>query len=148
LLEFQSTVDWHMAVRMMTDVGLLYEELIKQKQLSPGGRLPPVFPVVLYNGTRLWQAPTDIESLIARGPAGLEAFRPHLRYHLINEQTVKASELTTERNLAAAIFRLEQSRSRPEAAAVIRTVINWLEGPEQEIPVTQRLEDLEVMLAE
>ena len=32
LLEFQSSVDPYMAVRMMTYVGLLYQDLIKQEQ--------------------------------------------------------------------------------------------------------------------
>ena len=48
LLEFQSTVDPFMAVRMLTYVGLLYQDLIKSKQLPEKGRLPPVLPLVLY----------------------------------------------------------------------------------------------------
>ena len=49
LLEFQSTVDKYMAVRMLTYVGLLYQDLIKSKQLPDGEKLPPVLPIVLYN---------------------------------------------------------------------------------------------------
>ncbi|MFZ1859424.1 MAG: Rpn family recombination-promoting nuclease/putative transposase [Candidatus Competibacter sp.] len=44
LIEFQSTVDAWMAVRIMTYVGLLYQDLIKQKQVLPERRLPPVLP--------------------------------------------------------------------------------------------------------
>lgn len=40
LLEFQSTVDPFMAVRVMTYVGLLYQELIRQRLLTPEGLLP------------------------------------------------------------------------------------------------------------
>ena len=40
LIEFQSTVDPWMAVRIMTYVGLLYQDLIKQKQVLPRRRLP------------------------------------------------------------------------------------------------------------
>ncbi len=40
-----------MAVRVMVYLGLLYQDLIKTKQLARTGRLPPVLPVVLYNGT-------------------------------------------------------------------------------------------------
>ncbi len=47
LLEFQSSVDWFMAVRIMTYVGLLYQDLIKSGQVKTGGLLPPVLPVVL-----------------------------------------------------------------------------------------------------
>ncbi|MEX1058175.1 MAG: Rpn family recombination-promoting nuclease/putative transposase [Natronospirillum sp.] len=50
LLEFQSTVDPYMAVRIMTYLGLLYQYLVRQGELTPAGKLPPVLPVVLYNG--------------------------------------------------------------------------------------------------
>lgn len=39
LLEFQSEVDRFMAVRMMTYVGLLYQDLITQGKLTDEGRL-------------------------------------------------------------------------------------------------------------
>jgi len=52
LLEFQSTVDPYMAVRMPAYVSLLYQDLIRQEKLTESGSLPPVLPVVLYNGDR------------------------------------------------------------------------------------------------
>ena len=56
LLELQSTVDRHMALRMMVYVGLLYQDLIKQKRFNPDGLLPAIFPAVIYNGKRPWGA--------------------------------------------------------------------------------------------
>lgn len=50
LIEFQSKVDPWMAVRMMSYVGLLYQDLIKAKQVLPQHKLPSVLPIVLYNG--------------------------------------------------------------------------------------------------
>ena len=52
LLEFQSTDDYFMAVRVMTYVGLLYEDLIRRKVLKRGDPLPAVLPIVVYNGIR------------------------------------------------------------------------------------------------
>ena len=40
LLEFQSTVDPFMAVRVMTYLGLLYQDLIRNRELTPSGKLP------------------------------------------------------------------------------------------------------------
>jgi hypothetical protein len=51
LLEFQSRADRLMAVRLLTYVGLLYEDLAAAGEIPPGGRLPPVLPLVLYNGS-------------------------------------------------------------------------------------------------
>ena len=42
LIEFQSTVDRFMAVRLLTYVGLLYQDLIKSKQLPRGKKTPSV----------------------------------------------------------------------------------------------------------
>lgn len=55
LIEFQSRVEHHMAVRIMTYLGLLYQDLMRQKALTSKGRLPLVLPVVLYNGERRWR---------------------------------------------------------------------------------------------
>jgi len=57
LLEFQSTIDRWMALRVLVYVGLLWQHLIDQKRLLPDGRLPPIRPIVLYNGNTPWTAP-------------------------------------------------------------------------------------------
>ena len=56
LIEFQSRVDKYMALRMMVYVGLLYQDLIKEGHVK--GLLPPILPIVLYNGNRTWTAKT------------------------------------------------------------------------------------------
>ncbi len=42
--------DPFMAVRVLVYTGLLYQDLIRRGALDEAGRLPPVLPVVLYNG--------------------------------------------------------------------------------------------------
>ena len=54
LLEFQSAVDRSMAVRMLTYTALLYQKLIADGVLRERSVLPPVLPVVIYNGRRPW----------------------------------------------------------------------------------------------
>jgi len=62
LIEFQSTIDPWMAVRIQTYLGLLYQDLIRAQSLSEHGRLPPVLPLVLYNGTSPWNAAESLWS--------------------------------------------------------------------------------------
>ncbi|MBM0107116.1 Rpn family recombination-promoting nuclease/putative transposase [Steroidobacter sp. S1-65] len=132
LLEFQSREDPHMAVRILTYVGLLYQDLIHTKQLDPHGRLPPVLPIVLYNGGVRWGAAQDLTSLIEPGPPGLEIYQPQARYLLIDEGCYQTSELPLS-NLVAALFRLENSRSRDEidTDTVLAALVEWLRSPEQ-----------------
>ncbi len=132
LLEFQSSVDPFMAVRIMVYVGLLYQDLIKLEQFTSGGRLPPVFPVVLYNGAGQWTAATELSEIIESVPGGLEQYRPRMCYHLIAENAYGEPELAPMRNLAAALFRLENSRSADDIRKVLDALIVWLADPSQD----------------
>lgn len=52
LLEFQSRPDPWMALRMLVYAGALWQQLVAENSLLAGGKLPPIFPLVLYNGRR------------------------------------------------------------------------------------------------
>ena len=169
LLEFQSTVDSFMALRMMVYVGLLYQHLLRQKLISRGEKLPPVLPLVLYNGVGPWNAALDIAELIERVPGGLERYRPQMRYCLLDERRIATEELEPLRNLAAALVRLEKSIGPEEIKRVVDALVDWLQAPEDselkstfsswvsqlmakaegsQIPVTTNLEEIQSMLAE
>ena len=70
LLEFQSTVDRFMAVRILSYTGLLYQDLIRGQSLHQD-RLPPVLPIVLYNGEPRWKAAVELSALIHPAPQEL-----------------------------------------------------------------------------
>lgn len=131
LLEFQSGVDPFMAVRMLVYVGLLYQDLIRAGQRTPAGRLPPVLPLVLYNGRPRWTAATGIAGLLEPPPAGLERYQPRLDYLLVEENRYGEAELAPLRNLSAALFRLENSRGPADVQRVVETLVEWLQAPEQ-----------------
>ena len=65
------------------------------------------------------------------GPSALETYQAKVRYLLIDEGRYKRSDLASQRNLAAALFRLENSRSRADVGEVVRSLLDWLQGPEQ-----------------
>lgn len=132
LVEFQSTVYRYMAVRLITYVGLLYEGLIRSQQLMPRGLLPPVVPIVLYNGRDLWTAAQDIAALVAEAPGGLAVYRPRLPYVLIDAGRYTESELAPLRNLVGALFRLENSRTPADVQRVLAVLVAWLRDPAQE----------------
>jgi putative YhgA-like transposase len=130
LLEFQSTVDPFMAVRLLTYVGLLYQDLIRTGVVRPGDKLPPVLPLVLYNGDRRWRAAEDLAELVLDVPPGLEIYQPRLRYFLLDEGRIAPEDLGLQ-NLAAALFRLERSRTPAEVEQVLMALLDWLRETEQ-----------------
>lgn len=131
LIEFQSRVEPYMAVRILTYLGLLYQDLIKAAQLSSDGRLPPVLPIVLYNGSAPWTAAGELSRLIQEGPRALKRYLPEVRYLLIDESRHRDSDSVPLRNLVAALFRLENSRTPAEIGEVLGTLARWLSSPEQ-----------------
>lgn len=131
LLEFQSTPDPWMALRMLVYVGLLYQDLVRARQLAPDGRLPPVLPLVLYNGIPAWTAPLELDALLAPSLSGLENYRPSLRYLLLDEGRIDTGPELELRNLAAALFKLEQGRAPQDLLEVVRLLRAWLQAPGQ-----------------
>jgi predicted transposase YdaD len=129
LIEFQSSVDRLMAVRLLTYLGLLYQDLERRKELAPGRRLPPAAPIVIYNGARRWNAPRELARLIARAPAGMEAYTPRLRYLLLEETRYSEAELAPLRSLLAAVFRLESSARSDALLRAIALAAQALRDP-------------------
>lgn len=126
LLEFQSSTDPLMALRMMVYVGLLYQDLAKRNELAPDGKLPPVLPIVLYNGQPRWTAPVLMEDLVTTPPVGLEAYVPRCRYLLLDQGRYGADVLNPLHNLVAALFRLETQRGLDDVRTVVDALIEWL----------------------
>ena len=131
LLEFQSTVDFFMAVRVMGYIALLYQDLVRSGQVTRQDKLPPVFPVVLYNGEPRWWAPVTLDALIHPAPPGLEKYRPQLSFLLLDEGCFQQEELNSLNNLVAALFLLENSRNEQDIQRVLEHLLDWLHGPSQ-----------------
>jgi len=113
LLEFQSTVDSMMAVRMMGYISLLYQDLAKQKHLTLNKKLPPVLPLVLYNGDQRWRAPVNIRDMLDLDiPESLLQYCPDVHYLLLDEGAIVDNESIPQniQNFVAALFQLEQVR--------------------------------------
>lgn len=126
LIEFQSGVDRYMALRMMVHVGLLYQVLIKRGEMLADGRLPPVLPIVLYNGSPNWTAPADVCELIPPVPGLVEQFKTRLKYLLIDESAYSDSQLASLRNLVAAVFRIEHPASPAAIHGLLASLDEWL----------------------
>ena len=132
LIEFQSTVDRFMALRVLIYVGLLCQAVVRQGGLSPEGKLPAVLPIVLYNGRERWTAVEEVAELFAPAPADLAAYLPRLRYLLLDEGGYPPSELERQPNLAAALFRLEQSRRAGDSRRALAVLADRLTGPPED----------------
>jgi predicted transposase YdaD len=131
LLEFQSHAERWMALRIQVYVGLLYQDLVKRHELGPDSRLPPVLPLVFYNGDSPWNASCELNQLVAPGPSGLDVFQASQRYLLIDQHDLDPADLASARNLVAALFRIELTGSSRVLTEVMAKLGVWLSGEDR-----------------
>ena len=125
LLEFQATVDPAMALRMLTYTALLYQRLDADGVLRDHRALPPVLPVVLYNGRRPWTASVEMTDLVAVGSDLLAPYQPSQRYYLLDGARVADADLPAD-NLVSALIDLEKARDAARLREVLRALSDLL----------------------
>ena len=67
MLEFQSTVDYRMALRIRNYVDSFHMERWRGEAFGAESRLAPVLPIVLYNGDTRWTAALRVIDLVTPG---------------------------------------------------------------------------------
>ncbi len=171
LLEFQSSDDYFMANRVMTYMGLLYQDIIRSESLKKGEKLPPVMPIVIYNGAPDWTGPVAIDSLIDPVHPALSAYTPHLSYFLLQEKDtpkdycqqhpnnlvghlIAMECCRTPEDMRACIQRLHQQLKTPQYQEIRRSFSIWLSRllrvklKQDSIPEYHELNEVDAMLAE
>ena len=104
LIEFQSTVDPFMALRVLNYITNFYMDfLVNNRGVN---KLPAVFPIVLYNGEAPWTAPVNLSALIEQMPS-LGAFALDFQYFLIAENQYSKEALLKIRNIVSTLFLAE-----------------------------------------
>ena len=131
LLEFQATVDPTMAVRMLTYTALLYQRLAADGVLRAHRALPPVLPVVIYNGRRPWTAPVDMTDLVAAKSELLASYQPSQRYYLLDAARVSHADLPSG-NLVSALISLEKTRDTAHLVEPLKVLIDLLRAADDD----------------
>ena len=118
LIEFQSKDNRYMPLRLLTYICLFLEDLIKRRKKlkqnisSDSVYLPPIFPVVFYNGERPWRYPTNISSLFFSLPEtfiNIKKYIPNFEFLLVDTANISDTELTSkEQSILANMFCAER----------------------------------------
>jgi len=140
LLEFQSTPDRFMALRLLTYQCLVWASLLDR---DPDMEfLPPIFPLVLYNGDQDWAGPLQLADLadpLAR--EHLAAHVPAYAFHLIDEHAFSKDTLELASNFISIIFTVETARAQ-ELLQQLSPLMQWLHSLTRDHPETaQRVLD-------
>ncbi len=122
LLEFQSSIDKFMSLRMLRYITELYQDLLKNHNLK---RLPSVFPLMLYNGEKRWTASEELNKLIESSIP--DQYIPHFKYFKIAENEFSKDFLKKMKNSVAALFYTENC-SGEELKKEIETVVGLIKS--------------------
>ena len=117
LVEFQSTVDHSIAFRVLSYLSQVWIDVCKNidpnLRKQKGFRLPPVFPIVVYNGSESWTAKKSVRELVDMAEIFGE-FIPNVQYHLINISDLNIEKLQQLGNALAGVFLLEHKVNSEE----------------------------------
>ncbi len=128
LVEFQSTVDKTIPVRMLLYILQLYDQLFRNSQK---GKLPAIFPVLLYNGSKEWTIPNNIQNLIEGTIPS--RYIPSFQYYPVIENKISDRVLKRIKGIVAAIIYLEKQKDEELLQEAVDTVVELIkeEHPEQ-----------------
>ena len=119
-----------MALRTLSYTTLLLLDLVKTGNIRESEGLPPVFPIVIYNGGKAWKAPQEVAALFAPMPESLKFYRPQHRHFLLDESRVSGDELDKSKGLVALLLRLERAQEPEQVRQIVKELISRLHGSE------------------
>jgi hypothetical protein len=90
-----------------------------------GGALPPVLPVVLYNGRRRWTAPVEVTNLLAAGSDVPAPYQPSQRYYVLDVVRAADADLPSG-NLVSALIGLEKTRDAARLRGALKALFDLL----------------------
>ena len=126
LLEFQSTVDYRMPIRLLLYMIEIWREVLKnttKKEFkSKSFRLPSIVPIVLYNGDKKWTVARRLKDVISNSNLFGESILD-FKYEFLDINTYSTEQLYGNQNISSAIFLLDQDINRKEFYERLENII-------------------------
>lgn len=104
LIEFQSTVERFMALRILNYITNFYMDYVQSNKGVK--KLPAIFPILLYNGDATWKAPVRLTDLIEDNKR-LGKFAINFEYFKIAENEYSKEDLLKIKNIVSTLFLAE-----------------------------------------
>jgi len=158
LFEHQSSPDAWMLLRLLRYILRIRDQFLKQH--PDASKLPPILPIVLYQGGDAWTADTSLSSLIDI-PDGLATYQPDFRHLLVDLNDIEADDLQGTASLRTILLALKSSRLRKQQEfhllvrllaaiihvdpALIRSVMLYLYSVDNDTDITEYIKQAEAI---
>jgi predicted transposase/invertase (TIGR01784 family) len=127
LIEFQSTVDRWMALRMLNYICNFYLDWVKAHVGAQ--KVPPIFPLLLYNGDARWSAAQTMAELVETEPA-LGDYAIGFRYFKLAANEFSQEQLIGIGNIVSTLFLAE---SKPDVELLMEQFLVVFEQGEDKL---------------
>ena len=97
------------------------------KRARASDKLPFVLPVVVYNGRRAWNAPTDLGEMIGPAPSAPVAYPPRFQYLLVQVRSLDSASLDPS-NVLAMIAKFERAPTTEALVELVSSLEEWLDS--------------------
>lgn len=126
LLEFQSSVDYRMPIRLLLYMIEIWREVLKNTTKKDFKRknfkLPAIVPIVLYNGANKWTVARRLKEVISNSEIFGESILD-FKYEFLDINAYSKEELYTNQNISSAIFLLDQNINIQEFYQRLQNII-------------------------
>lgn len=129
MLEFQSRSEKHMALRIANYVTLFLHQLMVGNQVDITRGLPPILPIVIYNGASRWRAPVKLRELFGPMPDGLVPFQASQEYFLLDLRHLEPELVAEARGEASYFVRLERAESIEDVREALASIMQGCKSP-------------------
>ena len=131
MLEFQSSIDRQMALRLDAYAALARQDLAKRGLLGPSRKLPEVLCVVVYTGRQRWTAPLSLGELTEPGLEARAPWQPELRYLVLDGESPAEQDAEHGRvgNRALALIALQRCGKAADLPARVAALFDLLRDP-------------------
>lgn len=119
-----------MALRILTHTALLWESLIKTEEFRNQKFLPPIFPIVIYNGKRPWNCAKNISDLVMPIPEAMNAYQPKQKYYLLDKTFIEQFRINNSEGIYAYVLRFEQVNNQTGFMNILEEFVQKLNNPD------------------
>lgn len=148
LLEFQSSVDRFMVVRILNYITSLYLDMINASRKQDKKLLdilPPIFPIMLYNGDRNWTSKVSISELIENNSL-LGEYGINFKYFKIIEKEYSKDYLLKTKNLVSNLFLFETKLEEIDEKLLDQELSKLIKKEEDKIAISILINYFKYML--
>jgi predicted transposase/invertase (TIGR01784 family) len=92
LLEHKSAPEYLVALQLLRYMALEWNEMLKQEKIY-GNKLPPIIPIVVYQGHDDWPVSQEFQSVVDFPSDDFKAYVPNFHYALWNLEDVDEQKL-------------------------------------------------------